>query len=128
MPRSTVQHLRAIGLDAEHVGQLGLAAETDEAVLNEGRLRDAVVVTLDAVFHAILARIRASLPSVVCIRTQGLKGEGVARLLGQVVRAVESDLLAGAAVTVTDRRLALRRLPLLAEELTEPTQNGTDNS
>ncbi len=40
-----------------------------------------------------------------------LKGDGVARLIQQVVQAVEGDLLAGAAVTVTERRLALRRLP-----------------
>ena len=37
----------------------------------------------------------------------------VARVLQQVIQAVEGDLLAGAAVTVTERRLALRRLPLI---------------
>jgi hypothetical protein len=52
-----------------------------------------------------------------------LKGEGVARLPGQVVRAFESDLLAGAAVTVTDRRLALRRLPLFSKDAIKPIQD-----
>lgn len=123
LPRSTVQHLQAIRLDAEHVGPLGLAAARDEAILNEGRLRNAVIITLDADFHAILAPTRAAMPSVVRIRRQGLNGEGMARLLGQVLRAVESDLLAGAAVTVTDGRLALRRLPLFSKDAIKPIQD-----
>ena len=48
LPRSTVGHLQAMRLDAEHVGHLGLATATDEAILTEGRNRDAVVVTLDS--------------------------------------------------------------------------------
>lgn len=113
LPRSTVQHLLALGLESEHVGALGLAMATDEAILAEGIARGAIVVTLDADFHAILARSGAAQPSVIRIRIQGLKGEDIAKLVNQVVQAVESDLLAGAAATVTKRRLALRRLPLI---------------
>ena len=80
LPRSTVGHLQAMGLEAEHVGNLGLATATDETILAEGRNR-----------------------------------EDVARIILQVVEATERDLTAGAAVTVTDRRLALRRLPLIAD-------------
>jgi predicted nuclease of predicted toxin-antitoxin system len=54
LARSTVQHLRAIGLDAEHVGPLGLAAATDEAILNEGRLRDSVGYLLAKEFEITL--------------------------------------------------------------------------
>jgi predicted nuclease of predicted toxin-antitoxin system len=113
LPRSTVQHLQGMGLQSVHVGNLGLAAATDETILNAGRDRGAIVVTLDSDFHALLARSKASAPSVIRIRIQGLKGDGVARVIQQVVQAVEGDLLAGAAVTVTERRLALRRLPLI---------------
>ena len=116
LPRSTVQHLQALGLEAEHVGALGLAAATDEAILAEARARSAIVVTLDADFHALLARSRGASPSVIRIRIQGLKGENTARVIGRVVQAVQADLLAGAAVTVTDRRLALRRLPLIPQD------------
>ena len=113
LPRSTVQHLQGMGLQSVHVGNLGLAAATDETILNAGRDRGAIVVTLDSDFHALLARSKASAPSVIRIRIQGLKGDGVARVIQQVLQAVEGDLLAGAAVTVTERRLALRRLPLI---------------
>ena len=106
-----------------HVGDLGLAAATDEAIINAGRDRDAIVVTLDSDFHALLARSNASLPSVIRIRIQGLKGDGFARVVQQVVQAVENDLRAGAAVTVTKRRLALRRLPLVSRNDVEQSND-----
>lgn len=114
LPRSTVQHLHDAGLEAEHVGNLGLSTASDEAILDEGRKRDAVVVTLDSDFHALLALSNSPSPSVIRIGVQGLKGDSVARMIQHVARATKNDLVAGAAVTVTDRRLALRRLPLLA--------------
>lgn len=126
LPRSTVPHLRTLGLEAEHVGDLGLATASDEAILAEAQARDAIVVTLDADFHALLARSGAAGPSVIRIRIQGLKGDDVARIIGRVVQAVESDLLTGAAVTVTAHRLALRRLPLLPKNDTSPADDAPD--
>jgi predicted nuclease of predicted toxin-antitoxin system len=128
LPRSTVQHLQALGLEAEHVGALGLATASDEAIIAEGIQRGAIVVTLDADFHAILARSGAAQPSVIRIRIQAFKGEDVARVINQVVQAVEPDLLAGAAVTVTERRLALRRLPLISKHDTGPVRDESDGT
>jgi len=116
LPRSTVGHLEGMGLEAEHVGSLGLATASDETILAEGRDRGAVVVTLDSDFHALLALSNASSPSVIRIRMQGLKGDDTARIIRRVAEATERDLVAGVAITVTDRRLALRRLPLLGND------------
>jgi predicted nuclease of predicted toxin-antitoxin system len=114
LPRSTVQHLQNVGVVAEHVGDLGLARATDETIVDEGRNREAVVVTLDSDFHALLALSNASSPSVIRIRIEGLKGDAVARIIQQVIEAAESDLSVGAAISVTERRVAVRRLPLIA--------------
>ena len=115
LPRSTVEYLRELGIESEHVGELGLASASDAVILEEGRKLGAIVVTLDSDFHAILAFTNASSPSVIRIRIEGLKGPNVASLIQRVAIAAESDLLFGAAVTVSDRRIAIRRLPLLAE-------------
>jgi len=113
LPRSTVAHLQSRAIEAEHVGNLGLARASDETILTEGRNRGAVVVTLDSDFHELLALSNASSPSVVRIRIQGLKGEDVARIIQHVCDAAEAELSVGAAISVTERRIAVRRLPLI---------------
>jgi len=113
LPRSAVAELTALGIPAEHVGELGLAAATDEFILNEARQRVVVVVTLDADFHALLARSGAAEPSVIRIRIEGLKAIELANLLQQVLAVAAGDLAAGAAVSVTPPNLVrIRRLPI----------------
>lgn len=112
LPRSTVHHLVGMGIVAEHVGDLGMARASDTHILDLARERQAVVVTLDADFHALLATSRATSPSVVRIRIEGLKGEETAALLGQVLAVAGTELEAGAVVSVTARRIRVRRLPI----------------
>lgn len=120
LPRSTVQHLQAVGIKAEHIGGLGLATASGKTILDEARDRGAIIVTLESDFHALLALSNASSPSVIRVHMQGLRGEGAARIIQKVIDPATNDLVAGAAVTVTDRRLALRRLPLIAKNDSEP--------
>ena len=112
LPRSTVGHLQRLGFEAQHVGDLNMATASDAAILAEGKARDSIVVTLDSDFHALLAFSNASSPSVIRIRSQGLKGEDVAMIIAQVVETTRDELTSGAAVSVTDRRVSLRRLPM----------------
>jgi len=116
LPRSTVEYLHAMGIESQHVGELGLATASDEVILEEGRKLDSVVVTLDADFHAILAFTNVSSPSVIRIRIEGLKGVNVANLLLKVINAASSDLESRAAITVSDRHIAIRRLPINSEK------------
>jgi len=52
-----------------------------------------------------------------------MKGEVAARVIQKVFDAAKEDLHAGVAATVTDRRLAIRRLPLNARSVPPPTEN-----
>jgi predicted nuclease of predicted toxin-antitoxin system len=112
LPRSTVRHLRAAGLAAVHVGDIGLAEASDARILEEGLRRQSVVVTLDADFHALLAITRAVAPSVVRIRIEGLRGEELGSLLQEVASRAGSALGKGAAVSVTAKRIRVRMLPV----------------
>jgi predicted nuclease of predicted toxin-antitoxin system len=100
------------GIMAEHVGDLGMSRVADEFILETARTRDAVVVTLDADFHQMLAASRASSPSVVRIRIERLKGDQVAAILLQVISAARAELEAGAVVSVTPGRIRVRALPI----------------
>jgi len=101
-----------MGIAAAHVGDLGLARAVDARILDAARERRAVVVTLDADFHAILATSRASGPSVVRIRIEGLNGEQLASLLAQVLAVAGAEIEAGAVVSVTAQRIRVRLLPI----------------
>lgn len=48
LPRSTIQHLAAVGIVAQHVGDLGMANAEDIVILEFARQQQAVVVSLDA--------------------------------------------------------------------------------
>ncbi len=112
LPRSTVRHLAGMGIVAEHVGDLGMARAADASILNVACQRQAVVVTLDADFHALLVTSHATSPSVVRIRIEGLKGEETAALLAQVLSVARAELEVGAVVSVTARRIRVRLLPI----------------
>jgi predicted nuclease of predicted toxin-antitoxin system len=111
--RSSVAGLTQLGIASDHVGDVGLAAASDIAILAHALQRDLVVVTLDADFHTILATSGATKPSVVRIRIEGLDGAQLARLLAQVCQTAATDLAAGAMVSVTAPNLIrVRSLPV----------------
>ncbi len=113
LPRSTVAELAKRGVIAEHVGDLGMARAEDQDILAASRTRGAIAVTLDADFHTILAMTRATEPSVIRIRIEGLKGSDVATILEAVIAGASAELTAGAAVTVTRSGIRIRLLPLI---------------
>jgi len=112
LPRSTVRHLADIGIKAEHVGDRGMAAATDEAILNVAGRERCVVVALDTDFHHLLAASRASGPSVIRIRIERLKGDQLAKMLASVIAVARAELETGAVVSVTETRIRVRMLPI----------------
>ena len=73
---------------------------------------NAVVVTLDADFHALLAVSGASAPSVIRIRIEGLGAQAMAVQISSVLASFNSDLQQGALVTVKERKTTCHRLPI----------------
>ncbi|MBX3421132.1 MAG: DUF5615 family PIN-like protein [Pirellulaceae bacterium] len=90
LPRTTVSCVRDIGFESEHVGELGMAAASDAAILDEGLKLNAIVATFDADFHALLAKSSASKPSVIRIRIERLKGIDVAQWIEKALRSFET--------------------------------------
>ena len=112
LPRSATALLRRAGWDVEHVGDLGLANAADATILERAVSDARMVITLDADFHRLLAISGASQPSVVRIREEGLKAEGMVVLLLDAVGRTAQSLTSGAAVTVTARKVRIRALPI----------------
>ena len=90
-----------------------MAKSSDREILEEAILRKATILTFDSDFHTILAFLSSTEVSVIRIRIEGLKGAQIARLVHEVLVSCEPDIAQGAAVTVTERGIRLRRLPLV---------------
>lgn len=116
LPRDAASILRSDGISCEHVGELGLSRAEDPAILQLGRERGAVVVTLDADFHSILAVSNASTPSVIRFRLRGLDGGKVAMLLVNLAERFQVELARGCMITVKARKTTVRMLPVISSE------------
>ena len=112
LPRSAAELLRQQGWDALHVSDVGLAAASDQTILNQAEQQGRTVVTLDADFHALLAVSGASAPSVVRLRIEGLKGSELAALLVRVWDRAGVALARGAIATVTLASIRIKDLPI----------------
>jgi len=112
IPLSTVDELAELDQESVHVSQIGMSRASDQQILEEAQKRSATVVTFDSDFHSLLALGRLETISVIRIRIEGLKGIQVARIVQEVLATCESDLKHGAAITVTENRIRVRRLPL----------------
>ncbi len=113
LPRSAASVLRERGADTLHVGERGMSAASDTAILAFAQADQRIVVTLDADFHALLALSDAALPSVIRLRVEGLKGIETADLIQRVLERTGDDLQLGAVVTVTATGVRIKRLPIL---------------
>lgn len=96
-----------------HVSELGMSRADDMEILQRARAERRICVTLDADFHSLLATSGESLPSVIRIRKEGLDASALARLLESIWPAIDRFLASGAMVTVTDRSVRVRRLPIV---------------
>ena len=122
LPRSAVELLRAEGWDVVHAVDCGLDTASDEQILEFARSNDRTVCTLDADFHALLAVSGARTPSVVRIRRQGLRGPEIASLLKRVWAEVRASIEQGAVISVTERAVRVRRLPVLGDSRSRRSQ------
>jgi predicted nuclease of predicted toxin-antitoxin system len=105
--------LTTAGHDAVHARDLSLGRAPDELILDAARRDGRVVISADADFGEILARMNAGQPSVVFLRRQqGRRATEVAALIIANLDTVADDLLAGAIVVIDDYRIRVRSLPM----------------
>jgi len=113
LPRSAAGLLRELGWDVQHVSERGMSQAEDVAIIELARQEQRVVVTLDADFHALLAVSGAKGPSVVRIRSEGLKAAQIATLLQRVFTVAGNEMAIGAMVTVLDGKIRIKHLPIV---------------
>ena len=116
LPRSAVKILGIRGWDVLHTGDIGLSNASDREIIEYARKEGRIVITLDADFHAILAVENAREPSVIRIRQEGLRGDALAELVEKIWPKIQGQLETGALVTVTEKSIRVRKIPIADPE------------
>ena len=112
LPRGLVTLLSNAGIEAEHVGELGMASSKDREILKYSKNKKRTIVTLDSDFHSLLVLNVESLPSVIRIRIEGLKAENYLPLIQMVIAQCDDDLKSGCVISVQETQIRLRHLPI----------------
>ena len=109
-----VSVLKEAGLEPVHWSSIGRPDAPDNEILGYARSNGYVIFTHDLDFGAILAATKANCPSVIQVRSQNVTPEHLGPLVVSALHQFEKHLKAGALVTVNEKKLRVRILPLQA--------------
>lgn len=112
LARSTVAFLRALGHDAVHLREWGLQRLDDDEIVAKAVSEGRVILTHDLDFGRIVAISGALVPSVITFRLQDMRPAQVDRYLAAVLARSTAALEAGALVSVNERAIRVRPLPV----------------
>ena len=112
LARSTVAFLRARAHDAVHLRDQGLERLSDREIVEKAVAEGRVILTHDLDFGRIVAVSGATVPSVITFRLQDMRPAQVNRYLAKVLERFTAELEAGALVSVNERAIRVRPLPV----------------
>jgi predicted nuclease of predicted toxin-antitoxin system len=112
LPRRAAEDLRRDAWDVVHVGEVGMSRATDLQILESASRDKRVVVTLDADFGSLVATGTAPSVSVVHIRWMRTTREAVVAFIRDRLPSIESDLLRGCIVSVSESSLRVHYYPV----------------
>jgi predicted nuclease of predicted toxin-antitoxin system len=106
-----VEFLGDHGVQATHWSRIGRDDAPDATIMVYAAAHEAIVLTHDLDFGAILAATRGAKPSVVQIRADDVSPEAIGAAVVRALNQVADDLGRGALLTVEPGRDRLRLLP-----------------
>lgn len=115
LPPRWVAALQEVGIEARHWSTVGAPNAPDEDVLSWTAANGFVLLTHDLDFGAILASSRASIPSVIQIRTEDVRPDVLVGRVASTLVQLAQSLTDGALVTIEPARERVRILPLRPE-------------
>ena len=108
--------LKDSGVEAVHWSMVGKINATDADIMAYAMTNDCIVLTHDLDFSAILAVTQGEKPSVVQIRADDVSPSAIGIQVVTALRQMESELEAGALLTIDPSRTRLNLLPLQRKE------------
>ena len=107
-----VAFLQSSGVEVVHWSVIGKANAPDTEIMAYAVMNDWIVLTHDLDFRAILAVTQGEKPSVVQIRADDIDPNIIGAQVVTALKQMESELEAGALLTIDMSRIRLNLLPL----------------
>ena len=108
--------LKESGFEALHWSTVGQSNAHDSEIMAWAAANGYIVVTHDLDFSAILAVTQGVTPSVVQIRAEDVSPSVIGTIVVGALHQMESELEAGALLSIDDKTMRLRILPLVNRE------------
>lgn len=112
IPQRTVVWLRSQHHDAVHLREEGLQRLSDDDIVAKAIVEQRIILTHDLDFSRIVALSNESLPSVITFRLDDMRAPQVTKYLGPAIQRFNTDLQQGILVSIHERGIRARRLPL----------------
>jgi predicted nuclease of predicted toxin-antitoxin system len=109
---ATVADLASDGIDIVRVSSLLPVNAPDKEILDLARREERAVITHDVDFSALLALGGYDRPSLVTLRLLDTDPDLVTQRLRHVLPKIEVALYEGSAVTIDDKSVRVRELPI----------------
>ncbi len=109
----TVTNLQQHGWDILRVSQVLPMDAEDSEILEFARQHNRVIITQDLDFSSLLALGGHEKPSLITFRLSVPDPEIITQKLLELLPQIASRLAEGCAITIDDRKVRVRRLPIL---------------
>jgi predicted nuclease of predicted toxin-antitoxin system len=113
--RDMTAQLELRGHVCRHAGDIGLSRATDIEIITEAKHRNEVIITHDLDYGHLLAFSGEKAPSVIILRLRDLRTHEIVLHFDAVWSEIEMPLIEGAIVSLSDKSLRIRRLPIETE-------------
>jgi len=108
----TVSELRKSGLQVQRITEFLSATATDEEIIEYAKSNNAVIITQDLDFSALVAQSGELKPSVISLRVQNAKPTVISKLLQSTLPRLSKELIDGAIVSIDEQKFRIRKLPV----------------
>lgn len=112
----TTKFLRAQGHDAVRLPELRLSFAADQNIIEFARRSERVILTHDLDFGTLMVASGERLPSIVIFRLADMKPANVNQYLEVVIMKYAEELATGVILSISERRIRVRRLPMHPED------------
>ncbi len=112
LAQSTSEFLRSRGHDVVHLRDQGLERLPDDRIVAKAQEEERTIITHDLDFGRIVALSGNTVPSIVTLRLTNMTPTKVNTALDAVLNETAKSLDRGALVTITDKGIRVRTLPI----------------